>query len=125
MLVTACELGIFDALSQRPLPLELLAKRLHCNPRALQLLLQLLVSAGYLRKCRGRYHNSRMTQRWLTSRSPVSIVPYVIWDHLPKVVRERGRNRWRHRSLAGTSTPASFAGAGAAWALRAAEEERP
>jgi SAM-dependent methyltransferase len=96
VLVTACELGIFDALCQHPLSLEALAERLKCNPQGLQLLLQLLVSAGYLRKRHGQYRNSRMAQRWLTSSSPVSIAPYVIhspdivaiWDHLPEVIRE-------------------------------------
>ncbi len=96
VLVTACELGVFDALSQHPLTLEALAERSQCNPQGLQLLLQLLVSAGYLRQNRGLYRNSRMAQRWLTSRSPVGIAPYVIhspdivaiWDHLPEVVRE-------------------------------------
>jgi SAM-dependent methyltransferase len=96
VLVTACELGVFDALCQRPLTLETLAERLQCNPQGLQLLLQLLVSAGYLRRKRGQYRNSRMAQRWLTSYSRVSIAPYVmhspdivaIWDHLPEVIRE-------------------------------------
>jgi SAM-dependent methyltransferase len=96
VLVTACELGVFDALNQHPLTLEALAEHLKCNPQGLQLLLQLLVSAGYLRQHRAQYRNSRMAQRWLTSSSPVSIAPYVIhspdivsiWDHLPEVVRE-------------------------------------
>jgi SAM-dependent methyltransferase len=96
VLVTACELGVFDALSQSSLTPDTLAERLQCNPRGLQLLLQLLVSAGYLRQRQGRYRNSRVAQRWLTSSSPVSIAPYVIhspdivaiWDHLPEVVRE-------------------------------------
>lgn len=96
VLVTACELGVFDTLSNGPLTLETLAERLQCNPQGLQLLLQLLASAGYLRQRHGHYRNSRVTQRWLTSSSPVSIAPYVIhspdivaiWDHLPQVVRE-------------------------------------
>ena len=96
VLVSACELGVFDALSAQPLTLESLAERLQCNPQGLQLLLQLLVSAGYLRKRRGYYRNSRMAQRWLTRDSPMSIAPYVIhspdivaiWDYLPQVVRE-------------------------------------
>ena len=49
VLLTACELGVFDALNQHSLTLEALAERLKCNPQGLQLLLQLLVSAGYLR----------------------------------------------------------------------------
>ena len=95
-LVTACELGLFDALSEEPLTLEILAERLDCHPQGLQLLLRLLVSAGYLRQHRGLYSNTRMAQRWLTSSSPVNIAPYVIhspdivaiWDRLPRVVRE-------------------------------------
>ncbi len=96
VLVTACELGVFDSFSNGPLTLETLAERLQCNPQGLQLLLQLLVSAGYLRQRHERYRNSRVAQRWLTCSSPVSIAPYVIhspdivaiWDHLPQVVRE-------------------------------------
>lgn len=96
VLVSACELGVFDALDKKRLTREALAEQLHCNPQGLQLLLQLLVSAGYLRYRHGEYSNSHVARRWLTSSSPVSIAPYVIhspdivaiWDHLPEVVRE-------------------------------------
>ena len=99
VLVIACELGVFDELSQGPLTLNALAERLQSNPQGLLLLLQLLVSAGYLRQSRGQYRNSHMAQRWLTCSSPVSIAPYVIhspdivaiWDHLPEVVRENNQ----------------------------------
>src|SRR5207247_1128618 len=95
VLVVACELGIFDILNERPLTLEDLAARLHSNPQGLQLLLELLVSSGYLRQHHGLYRNSRVARRWLTISSPVSIAPYIIhspdivaiWDHLPQVVR--------------------------------------
>jgi SAM-dependent methyltransferase len=95
-LLTACELGVFDALNRQPLTREELAARLQCNPQGFQLLLQLLVSCGYVRKRRGLYRNSRMAQRWLNSGSPVSIAPYIIhspdivaiWDHLPELVHE-------------------------------------
>jgi SAM-dependent methyltransferase len=94
VLVTACELGVFDALGKRSLTLQALAEKLECQPQGLQLLLQLLVSAGYLRQSGGKYRNTRMARRWLTSSSPVSIAPYVIhspdivaiWDHLPEVI---------------------------------------
>ena len=96
VLVAACELGIFDILNEQPLTVEDLAERLHSSPQGLQLLLQLLVSSGYLHQHRGLYRNSRVARRWLTSSSPVSIAPYIIhspdivaiWDHLPQVVRE-------------------------------------
>ena len=94
-LLTACEIGVFDALNGQSLPLETLARRLDCQPQGLLLLLNLLISAGYVRYRRGLYRNSRMAQRWLTSSSPTSIAPYVlhspdivaIWEHMPEVVR--------------------------------------
>ncbi len=96
VLVTSCELGIFDTLSKEPLPLEALAETLACCPQRLQLLLQLLVSAGYLRQRKGKYANTRTAQRWLTCGSPVNIAPYVvhspdivaIWKHLPEVIHD-------------------------------------
>ncbi|MGZ3609154.1 MAG: methyltransferase family protein [Ktedonobacteraceae bacterium] len=95
-LLTACELGVFDALNKKPLTPDALARRLQCDPQGLRLLLQMLVSAGYLRRRHNQYRNSRMAQRWLCSSSPVNIAPYVIhspdivaiWDHLPEVVHE-------------------------------------
>lgn len=96
VLVTACELGVFDALSKGPLSLETLAQRLDCHPQGLQLLMQLLVSAGYVRLRHHRYSNSRMARRWLTCDSPFNVAPYIIhspdivaiWDHLPQVLRD-------------------------------------
>src|SRR5437763_10616206 len=67
VLVTACELGLFDALSTEPLTRDCLAERLHCSPEGMQLLLNLLVSAGYVRCQHGKYANTRMASRWLTS----------------------------------------------------------
>lgn len=96
VLVTACELHVFDVLDrQGMLPLEALAEELSCHPQGLQLLLQLLVSSGYLRYRRGKYRNSRMTRRWLCASSSLNVAPYIlhspdivaIWDHLLEVVR--------------------------------------
>jgi 2-polyprenyl-3-methyl-5-hydroxy-6-metoxy-1,4-benzoquinol methylase len=95
-LVVACDHGVFDALSAQPLTMEALTESLHCSQQGLQILLQLLVSAGYVQKRQGRYANSRIARRWLCSDSPLNIAPYIIhspdivaiWDHLPEVVRE-------------------------------------
>jgi len=95
VLVTACELGLFDAVPTTGISLQDLAEQLQCHPQGLQLLLQLLVSSGYLRYRSGLYYNTRVSQRWLTAGSPVSIAPYIIhspdivaiWDHLPEIVR--------------------------------------
>ncbi len=95
VLVTACELDLFDTLGKRSMTLEALAQSVNCDPQGLQLLLQLLVSAGYLKQRAGQYSNTAMARRWLTSTSSVSIAPYVIhspdivaiWDSMPEVVR--------------------------------------
>lgn len=94
MLVTACELGVFDTLSHCPLPLNVLAERLECEPDGLKLLLNLLISAGYLREHKGCYRNTRAAQHWLTTNSSTTLVPYIlhspdiaaIWDVMPEVI---------------------------------------
>jgi hypothetical protein len=96
VLVTACELGLFDALARRPATVQGLAQQLACSPQGVQLLLNLLASTGYVRRRGAVYHNTRMARRWLVSTSPVSVAPYIvhspdivaIWDHLPEVVRD-------------------------------------
>jgi len=95
-LLTACELGLFDALSVQPLTLAALAERVECQPEGLRLLLNILLSAGYLHCRGGLYRNSRASRRWLTSSSSVNIVPYILhspdlvafWEYMPQVVRE-------------------------------------
>lgn len=95
MLVTACELGLFDVLNKRRLSLQMLAEELGCHPQGLQLLLQVLVSAGYLHYRHNTYYNTRMARCWLTSESRKNIAPYIlhsqdlisIWDHVAEVVR--------------------------------------
>lgn len=95
-LVTACELQLFDELRAGPLPLVELAGRVDCQPEGLQLLVTILVSAGYLRYRGSRYRNSRVARRWLTSASPVNVAPYILhspdivamWENMPQVVRE-------------------------------------
>ncbi|GCE14349.1 class I SAM-dependent methyltransferase [Tengunoibacter tsumagoiensis] len=95
VIVTACELGLFDALGEKEEYLHILAERLECAPHGLQLLMQILVTTGYLRYQRGRYANTRLTRRWLVSSSPFNLTPYLlhspdvvtIWEQLPAVVR--------------------------------------
>ncbi len=95
VLVTACELALFDVVPRSGISLQELAEILECHPQGLRLLLQLLVSAGYLRYRNGSYYSTRVSRRWLSSDSPVSIAPYIvhspdivaIWDHLPEVIR--------------------------------------
>src|SRR5258708_31669957 len=74
-LSTACELGLFDTLQKRPMPLDKLAAHLACQPQSLRFLLQLLVMAGYLRVSRGPYGNRAVTRRWLFQDSQFNIAP--------------------------------------------------
>ena len=94
MLVMACELGIFDILDERAYTLDELAARLQCHAQGLRLLLDILVTAGYLCTQNGRYSLTRVSQRWLTRRSRWNIAPYIlhcpdivaIWDHVPEML---------------------------------------
>ena len=102
MLVTACEMQIFDQVGRRGATLEELAAQLQVQPRGLQLLLQILISAGYLHVKKQVYYNTALSRRWLTSESPVNVAPYIIhspdivaiWDHVGEVVRT-GRSAMR------------------------------
>lgn len=95
MLVTGCELGIFDLLAARGMSREELAEGLGCHPQGLELLLQILTSAGYLRLKNGLYYNTGRTRRWLVSDSALNIAPYIvhspdinaIWEHMPEVLQ--------------------------------------
>ncbi|GCE18053.1 class I SAM-dependent methyltransferase [Dictyobacter kobayashii] len=95
VLITACELNLFDTLADEPLTLDALAEKLDCHPQGLVLLLQVLVAAGYIQLHRGHYRNTRVTRRWLLTSSPTSIAPYIvhspdivdIWKHLPAAIR--------------------------------------
>ena len=95
VLVTACELNLFDTLADDALTLDVLAERLECHPQGLELLLNVLVSAGYIQRRQGRYRNSRVARRWLLSNSPTSVAPYIIhspdivaiWKHLPAAIK--------------------------------------
>ena len=94
MLLTACELGIFDILDERTYTLDELAARLQCHAQGLRLLLDILVTAGYLRVQSERYSLTRASRRWLTKRSCWNIAPYIlhspdivaIWDHVPEML---------------------------------------
>ncbi|GHO89928.1 methyltransferase [Dictyobacter formicarum] len=94
-LVTACELNLFDTLDHGALTLDSLAERLDCHPEGLKLLLQVLISAGYIWERKGRYRNSRIARRWLLTSSPFSVAPYIlhspdivaIWKNLPAAIR--------------------------------------
>lgn len=58
----AAELGIADALAERPLPLDELARRVDADPDALKRLMRALISRGMFRERRGRYELTALAE---------------------------------------------------------------
>jgi C-methyltransferase len=71
-ITAAVDLGIADALADRPLELSELASRVHAEPDALRRLLRALIGRGVFRRCRdGRYALNAMAAT-LRSDAPLS-----------------------------------------------------
>lgn len=64
-LASAHELGVFAALAGGASSAPELASRLQVQERGLATLLDALEALGYVKLQDGRYHNSKMTQKWL------------------------------------------------------------
>jgi SAM-dependent methyltransferase len=72
-MMAGVRLGVFDALAGGEKSSEELARELGCDPAGMDALLSALTGFGHLKRKDGRYRNGRLTQRWLTSRSPSSL----------------------------------------------------
>jgi cyclopropane fatty-acyl-phospholipid synthase-like methyltransferase len=92
-LFAACRLGVFDALGE-PTGAAELAKRLGLSERGAETLLDSCVSLALLEKTDGVYRNTASAERYLTSRSPESLLvtldlqadTYPMWVDLPEAV---------------------------------------
>ena len=74
------QLGVFDALHERPLSPAELAARIGANERGMAVLLETLVPLGYLTKKDTRYANSAMARKWLARSSPDTIADgFIYW----------------------------------------------
>jgi cyclopropane fatty-acyl-phospholipid synthase-like methyltransferase len=62
---TAIELNIFQTLAERPGTVGELANRLQVQERGLMTLLPALAALNYVDEKDGRYHNSKLTTKWL------------------------------------------------------------
>jgi len=70
-------LGIFDTLEEKPHTAAELAQRLQTHPEATSVLLECLVSLGYLRRQDDtHYANTPMTQKWVVRSAEASFSPY-------------------------------------------------
>lgn len=99
VLVSAIELGVFDALETTgAVTVEALATRLGASVRHLQALVQALAGMGLVEHCGERYDLNDTSRRYLTSSGaatmaalvPVAPGPLVNWSNLTETVR-RGR----------------------------------
>jgi SAM-dependent methyltransferase len=73
-MVIAVRRGLFDALIPGPLNAEQLASVTRLHPRALRLVLDSCVVAGYLSRRKGAYRLSPEGRKWLCKDSPDSLV---------------------------------------------------
>ncbi len=74
-------LGVFDILQSGPLTAGELAVRVKADERGIRILLDLLVSFGYLRRKDDKYSNTPQSSKWLARSSPVSLADMAaVWD---------------------------------------------
>ncbi|WP_256300582.1 class I SAM-dependent methyltransferase [Haloarchaeobius salinus] len=79
--VLAAEVGVFEALSERPGTASDLAVRLDCDPDTLGMLCTFLARAGYLDRDGETYHLSGLSERWLVG--DASLVDwFTFWDRV-------------------------------------------
>ena len=72
-IMTASKLGVFEAFQDQALTAEQAAVQIQVDPRALEKLLNGLVSAGYLRYRAPSYSLSRISRKWLLKKSAQSL----------------------------------------------------
>lgn len=77
----ATDSGIFEALAEKPLPLPELASRLELNPMALQSLMNVLASAGYVAYKKERWKLSKLSRKWMLRESPHSVAAMMVLDN--------------------------------------------
>ncbi|WP_225000280.1 class I SAM-dependent methyltransferase [Cesiribacter sp. SM1] len=77
----ATDTGIFEALEDAPLSLQELARQLELNEMALQSLLNVLASAGYVAYKKEQWQLTRLSRKWMLRSSPDSVAAMMILDN--------------------------------------------
>lgn len=80
-LLEATDLGIFEMLEDKPLPLKELAHKLDLHAEALQSLLNVMASAGYLAYTNEKWQLSKLSRKWLLNSSPDSVAAMMILNN--------------------------------------------
>jgi len=79
VLLAALRLGLFAAIQEQPTSAAELAKRLQIDQRGTTLLLETLVTLGYVKKRREQCHLTAMTRTWLTDAGKVNLTPFFLF----------------------------------------------
>ncbi len=80
-LLEATDMGIFESLEDKPLPLKELAHKLELNPMALQSLLNVLASAGYFAYKNNQWQLTKLSRKWMLRSSPDSVAAMMTLDN--------------------------------------------
>jgi len=78
-IISAGQLGLFEALAEGPLTVGELAVRLQSSSRGIAMLADFLVSIAYLERRDQAYANTAATQRCFTSHGAVDYTPGLLW----------------------------------------------
>jgi SAM-dependent methyltransferase len=82
-LTLALDLGIIDALDGEGLALDEVAARFDADENGIRILLEFLATQGYVVERDGRYRNTAMTTKWLTTGSETNLAPWLsFWNEL-------------------------------------------
>jgi hypothetical protein len=80
-IISAGQLGLFEALANGPLALNTLAEKIQSSAQGTVALADFLVTLGYLEKQGEFFANTPSTQRWFTSQGQIDYTPGLLWTH--------------------------------------------
>jgi SAM-dependent methyltransferase len=80
IIIAATEMGIFEALADRPKEYDEVAERVGAQGDSLRLVLDALEGYGYIRRLGTRYKNSRMARKYLEPKSPDYVGDLVLFQ---------------------------------------------
>jgi ubiquinone/menaquinone biosynthesis C-methylase UbiE len=94
-ILTANEIGLFNALVERPLPPRVLARHLGASARGIEVLADALCANGYLARDGERFGLTEISRKWLVRSSPTYIGNmlehvndlWAVWLNLEEAIR--------------------------------------
>jgi ubiquinone/menaquinone biosynthesis C-methylase UbiE len=80
-ILEATDAGVFEALEATPLPLKQLAKQLKLHEMALQSLMNVLASSGYVAYKSQQWQLTKLSRKWMLRSSPDSVAAMMVLDN--------------------------------------------